>query len=189
MSGKTSPQPMDLLKPEETVPVEAEHVETENAETEHAETEPAETVKDVDQIEKPANEDEAQNKPDSNACTDSASPVKPQITPASLAECIAKEAKLKASKFISKNVRVPEEFDGIGQNAEDQTGACNDMIENNESFHEEVENNEESGENSSPLTPEEIKKKIMWGAKPVMPMGDEELMKKLKEKYNKLSNE
>lgn len=189
MSEKTSPQPMNLLKPEETVPVEAEHVETENAETEHAETETAETVKDVDQLEKPVNEDEAQDKPHSNAGTGSASLIKPQITPASLAECIAKEAKLKASTFISKNVRVAEEFDGIGQNTEDQTGECNDINENNEPSHEEVENNQESGERSSPLTPEEIKKKIMWGAKPVMPMGDEELMKKLKEKYNKLSNE
>lgn len=188
MSGKTSPQPMELLTQEETVHVEAEHVDTENVETEHAETETVETVKDVDQPEKQVNETEAQNKPDSNVCTDSSSPVKPQMTPASLAECIAKEAKLKASKFISKNVRVPEEFDGVGINVEDHVAGCNDFNESHESLHEEVEE-DEGNKNAVPLTPEEIKKKIMWGAKPVMPMGDEELMKKLKEKYNKLSNE
>lgn len=189
MSGKTSPQPMESIKPEETVHVEAEHAETEHAETEPAETELAETVKDVDQLEKPADEDGTQKKPNNQVCTDSTSLVKPQKTPASLAECIAKEAKLKASKIISKNERVPEEFDGIGKNVEDQIEDCNALNENTESRHERNQNEENGSENAAPLTPEEIKKKIMWGAKPVMPMGDEELMKKLKEKYNKLSQE
>ncbi|CRG97299.1 conserved Plasmodium protein, unknown function [Plasmodium gallinaceum] len=95
------------------------------------------------------------------------------------AEHIAKQAKMKASEFISKNDRVQQEFSGIGMNTNQQNSMENNYINIKDEY---VIINDSEDENQENLNEKQRKKKILIGAKPVMPTGDKELLEKLKQR-------
>ncbi|CRG99147.1 conserved Plasmodium protein, unknown function [Plasmodium relictum] len=96
------------------------------------------------------------------------------------AEHIAKEAKIKATEIISKNDRVQQEYSGIGLNTNQQNSYENCIHINKD--YDYLNNSEDNNENEEILTENHPKKKILIGAKAVIPTGDKELLEKLKQR-------
>lgn len=99
-----------------------------------------------------------------------------------LAENIAKEATKIAERMITKNERVAREFSGVGVRVQEETN-------NTEEAEEEVNNAnyvyvDECPNGSEGSPNHKNKKKMLFGAKAIIPMNNTELMEKLKQRRN-----